>query len=162
VVLKVVRFFGLLLAALTAGLGFCHALELPGKLALAPADWLTAQHTLYNLFGPTASVSEVGAIVLAWMALVLVRGRQPASLLTLIGAVSLTTALLVWFVVVDPVNLAVATWTADAIPADWEQFRNRWEFGHMGHAVLLIAGFVALVLAVLADTPDRYVWNAKR
>ena len=46
-ILKIVRFLNLLLVALTLGLTFCHVMEIPGKLRLSGAAWLTVQHNLY-------------------------------------------------------------------------------------------------------------------
>jgi hypothetical protein len=51
-VLRTLRFCNLLLVALTFGLTFCHLMEIPGKLRLGGAEWLTVQHNLYIAFGP--------------------------------------------------------------------------------------------------------------
>lgn len=42
-ILKVIRFFSLLLVTLTFGLTWCHVMEIPGKLRLDGAQWLTVQ-----------------------------------------------------------------------------------------------------------------------
>lgn len=46
-------------------------------------------------------------------------------------------------------NSIMATWRPGDIPANFESVRNRWEFGHMAIAALKLAGFVAVIVAVL-------------
>jgi hypothetical protein len=39
------------------------------------------------------------------------------------------------------------------VPADWTDYRARWEWGHAIIAGVELLGFAALIAAVLADTP---------
>jgi hypothetical protein len=50
----------------------------------------------------------------------------------------------VFFAFNDPVNRAVALWTADTLPADWQDYRLRWEIGHALSAALSIMALSAL------------------
>jgi hypothetical protein len=78
-ILKLARFVSLLLTALTLGLTFCHVMEIPGKLRLAGAAWLTVQQNLYVAFGPPLGAwIEVGAILLTWVVVLQVRRRRAA------------------------------------------------------------------------------------
>lgn len=155
--LKIARFLNLFLVALTLGLAFCHVLEIPGKLRLDGAAWLTVQHNLYVAFGVIGAAIEVLAILLTWVVLVLVRRRRPAFAWTLGAAVCVTAGLAVWAGVVAPVNTALNGWTPETLPADWTAYRNRWEIGHALHAALFGAGFSALVIALLGETPEEAV-----
>lgn len=155
--LKTARFLNLFLVALTLGLAFCHVLEIPGKLRLDGAAWLTVQHNLYVAFGVIGAAIEVLAILLTWVVLVLVRRRRPAFAWTLGAAVCVTAGLAVWAGVVAPVNTALNGWTPETLPADWTAYRNRWEIGHALHAALFGAGFSALVIALLGETPEEAV-----
>jgi hypothetical protein len=152
VVLKFVRLLSILCAALIGGIAFCHSLELPNKLTLPADTWLTVQQVLYRGFGAKAGPIEVAAIVLTLALLPLVRKRRMTLLWTLIAAICFVAGLVVWFQVVNPVNLLVDSWTISTLPATWVQARNQWEYGHAMHATLFITGLVALVLSVLADT----------
>src|SRR3954470_7602210 len=97
-VLKVLRFLSLLLVALTLRLTFCHVMEIPGKLRLSGAEWLTVQHNLYIAFGPALGAwIEVGAILLTWITAFLARERRPAFRWTLAAAVCTSAGLAVWF-----------------------------------------------------------------
>lgn len=155
--LKAVRFLNLLLVALTLGMAFGHVMEVPGKLRLDGAAWLTVQHNLYVAFGVLGAAIEVLAIVLSWAVFFLVRRRRPARSWTLAAVVCVTAALAVWFAVVAPVNAVLSGWTPETLPADWTGYRDRWEAGHALHAALFGLGFSALVVALLAETPDETV-----
>jgi hypothetical protein len=152
-ILKLVRFLSLLAVALTLGLTFAHVLEIPGKLRLSGADWLTVQHNLYVGFGTVGAAVEIAAIALAWLAAILVRDRRPAFAWTLAAALLATAGLVAWGLVVAPVNTALAAWTPETLPADWTAWRNRWELGHALHAGLFALAFGCLAAALLAETP---------
>ncbi|HKD65382.1 MAG TPA: hypothetical protein VKB84_00985 [Candidatus Binataceae bacterium] len=150
--LKTTRFISLYLTALLAGLLFCHLLELPNKMKLPAATWLTVQQTLYNMFGPVSSVIEPLAIVSTLVVLLIVRRRQPAFILTLIGLICLMAHLVSWLLVVNPVNLEVNAWTQAGIPGQWTHVRNRWEYGHAAGSALVLAALAALLAAAMADS----------
>jgi hypothetical protein len=62
-------------------------------------------------------------------------------------------ALVLWWVLVYPVNVELAKWVNGPVPSDWTSYRARWEWGHAIISVLELAGFAALIGSVLADTP---------
>lgn len=161
-VLKITRLISLLFTALIAGVAFCHVLELPNKLTLPASTWLTVQQVLYRGFGAKTSFIEVGAILSTIMLLFLVRKHRISFVLTLIASICLVAALVVWFMVVNPVNLKVDIWRLATLPADWELARNQWEYGHAIHAALFIIGLVALILSVLTDTTATNKHNPKQ
>lgn len=152
--LKVVRFTSLLLTALLAGMLFCHLLELPNNMKLPEGLWLAVQQHLYNDFGPVASIIEPAAIATTLLLAFMLRRHRPAFGLTVFAALCLIAHLVEWFLVVNPVNIRVNSWTIATIPADWAGARNRWEYGHAVGAALAIAALAALIAASLADTGD--------
>ena len=160
--LKATRFVSLLLVALTLGMTFCHVMEIPGKLRLEGPDWLTVQHNLYVAFGVVGAAIEVLAILLTWVLVLQVRGRRPAFYWTLGAAGCITAGLIVWFMLVAPMNAALSGWTPDTLPADWTGYRNQWEAGHAVHAALFGLGFSALVIALLAETPHDDLHPGRR
>jgi hypothetical protein len=153
-VLKVIRYLSLLLVALTLGLTFAHVMEIPGKLRLDGASWLTVQHNLYVAFGLVGAAIEVLAIALTWLLVLMVRGRRPAVWWTLAAAVCVSAGLADWFLLVAPMNAALSVWTPGTLPADWTRYRDQWELGHAIHAAFFALGFSALVLALLAEIPS--------
>ncbi len=48
---------------------------------------------------------------------------------------------------------ALAAWTATGPPAEWMRIREQWEYTHAARFVLQLAGFSALLVSVLAETP---------
>lgn len=134
------------LAALAA-----HVLELPNKLALDGPLWLAVQQRLYRGWGPVLGPFEVAAVVATW-ALAWMRRRAPTFGRTLGAAVLLTVSFAVFFLVVQPVNAALATWTAATLPADWAAHRLQWELGHAARMVLAAAGLALLIQVALRET----------
>lgn len=57
------RFLAIILTALTTGLAFAHALELPAKLGYDAALYVTLAHSLYGGFGSVGAVVDVGALL---------------------------------------------------------------------------------------------------
>jgi hypothetical protein len=153
--LRVVRFLALLCVALTLGLAFAHVMEIPGKLRLPGEVWLTVQQNLYVAFGPPLGAGvEVAAIALTWLTAVLSRRRRPAFALSVAAGTAATLGLAVWGLIVAPANTTIAAWTAATLTPDWTAVRFRWELGHALHAACLAVGFMALLGAILAETPD--------
>lgn len=153
--LKVARFINLFLIIVALGALLAHFYEMPAKLALSGPDWLATQLALYRGWGPFLGPFEVGGVISTWTILVFVRKRQPAFALTLIAALCLSAGLALFFILVNPVNHAFATWTPATIPSDWTDYRARWEYGHAVRAMLAFVAFLLLIGAVIAETPVR-------
>jgi len=149
-VLRFLLFLNLLLITLVFGLAFTHVMELPGKLLLSGSVWLTVQRTLYTSFGPFASVVEPLGIALAWTLAVLLRHERPAGRLVLLAALCSSAGVIEWFIVVSPMNTLLNSWAPATLPPDWTATRNRWELGHVGHAILFGAAFCSLAWAMLS------------
>jgi len=50
--------------------------------------------------------------------------------LALAAAVLFAAALVLWWIVVHPVNVELAKWVNGPVPSDWVRWRARWEWGH--------------------------------
>ena len=149
--LKSIRWISFIATTVALAAMIVHLLELPNKLALSGALWLAVQQSVYRGWGPALGPVEVGAVLAAWTLLPLLRRRRPSFALTLVAALCLSAGLALFFAVVAPVNTAFATWTPEALPADWPQYRLRWEFAHAARAALAMVALGALVRAALAD-----------
>ena len=82
------------------------------------------------------------------------RGRR-SFVPALVGALALAVALVAWFTIVNPVNAHWAAAGPRRVPAGFDALRTRWEWGHAVHALLLFAGFVAVIVATLLEIPRR-------
>jgi hypothetical protein len=153
--LKGTRFAAMMLAALTLGLGFCHLMQLPSRLGWDQYLWVgsTVQGGLYAAFGSVGAVIFLATvIVLALNAYFTREHGRPGFRLALIAALLFAAALVLWWVLVYPVNVELAKWVNGPVPSDWTDYRARWEWGHAIIALVELLGFAALIAAVLADT----------
>lgn len=155
--LRTWRLVTLIFVALFMGLEFAHALELPAKMQYDGTLYVTIQNSLYQYFGapgPGAFVT-VGGVLCAIALTVLVRKHRSAFRWALAGTLCLTIAFpLIYFLRIEPVNVAIEQATARAVPTDWEQLRNQWEYAHATNFVFSLAGFIALVFSILVDVPQ--------
>jgi hypothetical protein len=62
-------------------------------------------------------------------------------------------AFVVWIAFVMPANAELAVWDATGALADWRRIREQWEYAHLARFLLQLAGFCALLISVLAETP---------
>jgi hypothetical protein len=155
-VLKGIRFVAIMLAALTLGLGFCHLMQLPSRMGWDQYLWVgsTVQGGLYAAFGSVGAVIFLATVIALGLLAYLTREHgRPGSRPALAAALLFALALVLWWVLVYPVNVELAKWVTGPVPADWVTYRSRWEWGHAVIALTELLGFAALILAVLADTP---------
>lgn len=111
----------------------------------------------YIAFGVVGAAIEVLSILLTWVVVFQVRKRRSAFYWTSGAAICVTAGLIVWALLVAPMNAALSGWTPETLPADWTGYRNQWETGHAIHAALFGLGFSALVIALMAEIPDKAV-----
>ena len=83
--------------------------------------------------------------------------RRPGFQLALTAALLFALAMLLWWGLVYPANVQLASWVNGEVPPDWIDWRDRWEWGHAVIAVVELAGFAALIGSVLSDTPEEIV-----
>ena len=153
---KTWRLVTLLLASLSLTMESAHVLELPQKLAYDAQMYAAVNGSLYKYFAWVGGVYQVGAIVAAFLLVLMLRGRRPAFGWTLAGALLLLAAFVVWLVVVAPVNSEVAAALRlhpDTVPAVWTELRNRWEYGHAAGFVIQLLGLMALLISIMVETP---------
>ena len=149
--LRLLRVVALIAVALVTGTSFTHVLEWPAKMKYDGALYVTLQKTLYVEWGPPnfGGFLEPGAILATALLAFLTRKQRPAFWLTLVGACCLLLAFpVVFFWLVNPANEAFRNSTASALPADWEGWREQWEYGHAIRFAFHLIGFVALALSV--------------
>lgn len=155
--LKVFRFVVVMLAALTLGLSFCHLMQLPARMAWDQYLWVgsTVQGGLYATFGTIGALINVLAVIGLLLLGYLVRNRSLTVFrLTAFAALAYAAGLILWWAEIYPVNVELAKWVDGPVPADWTEWRSRWEWGHALIAVLDLFGFGALAASLIAETPD--------
>ena len=151
-----VRFVSLMLAALTLGMGLAHLMQLPARMSWDQYLWVgsTVQGGLNSLFGSVGAVIDILTVITLVLLTYLVREhRRPGVRLALTAALLFAIGLLLWWVLVYPVNVELAKWVNGPVPSDWTVYRSRWEWGHATISLFELLGFAALIASVLADTP---------
>jgi hypothetical protein len=150
---KTWRFLTIMLVAIALSAALAHLMELPGKMGYDGPLYAKLHRTLYPTFGHTAGWAEGAALLsvigLAWA----VRNRAGTFALTATAGACQVAAMAVFLLFVMPANRVIASWQLDAIPPDWQQWRNQWEYGHAARAVLELVALAALVLSVVRETP---------
>jgi hypothetical protein len=109
--LRIVRFAALMLGALTLGMGLCHLLQLPARMGWDQYLWVgsTVQGGLYSLFGSAGAVIDILTVTTLGLLTYLVREhRRPGVMLALCAALLFAIGLLLWWVLVYPVNVELA------------------------------------------------------
>lgn len=140
------------LTALGLAPGVAHVLELPVKLTYAPALYTAVTSTLYVWFGILGGAVQVAA-ALAVAALAVRTHAQPAGRMLAASAGALVASLLLWGLVVAPVNEAWAEVAGTPAAVDaYARLRLRWEYGHVAAVIAWAAGWIGLVIAVVRET----------
>jgi hypothetical protein len=75
--------------------------------------------------------------------------------LTLVAALAYVGMIAAFFVLNDPVNAALNSWTPSRILPDWMSYRLQWEIGHALSAILSIVAIVTLVRAWFIERDRR-------
>lgn len=155
------------LTSVAMALALAHALELPGKLRLDRDSYCELQLIYYPGF-TYAGVSEVLALIAAFVLLLAMPGGSAAFGWTLAGFLALLTMHAVYWAVTHPVNrfwlkdqdlkgfgkgfFAFDPLRRERHHADpdqlWRKLRNRWEYSHVLRAILAALSVVALLIAV--------------
>jgi len=133
-------------------------MQLPSRLGWDQYLWVgsTVQGGLYAAFGSVGAVIFLATVIaLALLAYFTREHGRPGFRLALIAALLFVLALVLWWVLVYPVNVELTKWVNGPVPSDWTDYRARWEWGHAIIALVEFLGFAALIGAVLADTPSR-------
>ena len=149
------RFITIVLAALALTMTSAHVLELPQKMTYAAEMYAAVNTTLYRYFAIIGGPYQIGSIVSAIVLTMLVY-RSVTFRWALAGTLLFIAAFVSWLILVLPVNREIAAAleaSPQAVPALWLQLRDRWEYGHVTGFVLHFAGFCALVISVVRDTP---------
>ena len=154
--LRTARFVVIMLAAPSLGVGIGHLMQLPARMGWDQYLWVgsTVQGGTYALSGPLGVLLQVATIIaLVVLALLLRRHGAAGFAFTAAAAAMFAIGLLIWWVLVYPVNVELAKWVNGPVPSDWTVYRSRWEWGHATISLFELLGFAALIASVLADTP---------
>ena len=118
---------------------------MPNKINLTAEQYFIVQSS-YNGWFLFAFV-QIPSVMVAAILVVMLRANAVPFWLAVVGAVCMAATLVVYFVWVNPANLATDQWTT--IPDHWQMLRRHWEYGHAGSAVLNLIALCAITAAVV-------------
>ena len=150
--LRIARFVVIMLATLSLGVGIGHLMQLPARMGWDQYLWVgsTVQGGTYALSRPLGVLLQVTTIVaLIVLALLLRRHGAAGFAFTVAAAVMFAIGLLIWWVLVYPVNVELAKWVNGPVPDNWTDWRSLWEWGQAANGLAQLMGFAALIASVL-------------
>ena len=130
-----------------------HLFELPHKMALTPADYMTVQRIYqgWSLF----SIVLLAALVLNLLHAFMRRHSRGVAILSLGSFLCMAATLVVFLVFTLPMNVASSNWTVTPVP--FGPARRQWEYSHAVSAVLTFLALSAISAAVAFDVGGRRV-----
>jgi hypothetical protein len=149
---RLARFVVIMLAALSLSVGIGHLMQLPARMGWDQYLWVgsTVQGGTYALSGPLGVLLQVATIIaLIVLALLLRRHGAAGFAFTAAAAAMFAIGLLIWWVLVYPVNVELAKWVNGPVPDNWAEWRSSWEWGQAANGLAQLFGFAALIASVL-------------
>ncbi|MGJ4747993.1 hypothetical protein ACQV5M_16665 [Leptospira sp. SA-E8] len=147
--LSKIRFFALILAALTLGMRFAHVMEAGPKLHWEADLYFQVQTSLYKYFAIIGPIVQIGSILLIFTIAYLSKGTKSFRY-TVLSGFSFIFSLGVWFLFVAPAASHIKEWTiTHTIPEHWSSIRSAWQFGQVGAFSFDFLAFCLLVSSVL-------------
>ena len=153
--MKAIRTVVLIIAFLATTAPIAHLLELPSKLTLDGPLWLSVQQHLYRGWGMLYGPIEVLALVCCVALFILTRRDPEHRTAYLVAATCYISMILYFFLFNDWVNQTLSNWTAATLPANWSEYRLKWETGHALAALFSLIAFVTLLQARLREGGQR-------
>jgi len=141
----------LLLVALGLIMGGAHVLELPVRMQYEAPFYMQVTSTLYRYFGLIGGPIQIFAFISSVSLSCLLR-RRAAFHSTVLGTSCLGLSLAIWFLLVQPVNVAWAEALrtgGDNAMAVYSELRSRWEYGHAAAFIAWFLGFSLLIIGAM-------------
>ena len=139
------RTANLIIAFIATTAPIAHALEMISKLTLDGPLWLRVQQQLYRGWGEVFGAVEIVAFLSTLVLLLLTWRHRSRRHAYLVAVVCYAVMLADFFVFNRPVNEALSSWTPATLPADWINYRVRWEIGHALTAIFSVIAFGTLI-----------------
>ncbi|HKE18484.1 MAG TPA: hypothetical protein VKB80_26585 [Kofleriaceae bacterium] len=122
-----------------------HLMELPAKLHMARADYLTVQQIYRGwwLAGIVVALALVSTVALC----VLLRGRGLPFAAAVVAAAAVAATQVVFWRWTFPATQATSNWTV--LPDRWLALRRQWELAHATSAALSLIALLAVIASVV-------------
>jgi hypothetical protein len=145
-----VEFLSIFLLGLVTGVSFSHLLQRGPKKTLSPAQFLAVQQVLLRNYGPVIGGLEMAALLSTLTVAMISWARPVIPILATLAYACVLIMVIIWMVWINPINKTVNSWTADSLPSNWADVRDRWHLLHAIRFVLSAIAFSALIGARFA------------
>ena len=156
--LGIARFFSLLLAALALAPALAHVMELPNKIGLSRADYLTVQQ-IYRGWA-WLGIVVVGALLSTLVLTIMLRNRKRAFGLALLAFLCIAATQVVFWTWTFPVNRQTMNWSM--MPEHWTALRAQWEYSHAAAAALNFVALIALIASLVTASQSPAIAGKDR
>ena len=143
--LRIVQFFAIVLVALALVPLGAHLASLPNKINLTAEQYFIVQSSYNGWF--LFALVQIPSVIVAFVLAIMLRADVVAFRLTLVSAVCMAATLAIYFIWVNPANLATNQWTS--IPDNWQTLRLHWEYGHAASAIANLIALGTITAAVV-------------
>jgi hypothetical protein len=144
--IRTVQFLAIVLLALYLVPAGAHLIALPNKIGMDEQSYFTVQQ-IYRGWA-LAGLVLLGALFSTALLSFLSQSQTLPFWFASAGFVLLVAAAVTFFALVYPANQATGNWTH--VPENWAALRAQWEYGHAAGAVMVLAAFLATVVASLS------------
>lgn|GEM_PF-1614261 len=147
--LRVAWIFSLFLLALVLGVSYSHLLQWVPKETLPANDFLTIHQVLLKQYRMGIGWMEGIAAIAVCSVAYLMRQNLRRFVLSLVTLLCLLFMIWIWAVQINPINVAVNSWSATSLPANWETVRSSWHQFHAIRFALAVVAFGTFTWAAL-------------
>jgi hypothetical protein len=149
-VLQIVVLAATVLVTSAAAIAVAGALRWPLRGGLTVSPIVRAQRAVRR-HGIVLGLIEAGALISLMVALFKV--PVGSTEMWLIGGATVCVAAMIgiWATWLRPLNVTIAGWDLDALPADWSRHHTRWSTYYRLRVVLAIIATVLLLMGLMAQ-----------
>lgn len=147
--LRIAWIISLFLLALVLGVSYSHLLQWVPEETLPAADFLTIHQVLLEQHKMGIGwLESIGAIAVCYVAYQM-RQNLRRFVLALIALLCILFMIWIWAVQINPINIAVNSWSTTSIPTNWESIRSSWHQFHALRFFLAVLAFGTFAWAAL-------------
>src|SRR5262245_32509300 len=142
---KTLYFLAIMLTAIAMSAALAHLFELPNKIDVGAAGYLTVRRNYDNwwIVGLSVPLAFIGVLVVT----ISLRGSGVPFTLALTALFLLVGEMVAFCGFTAPVNRATENLTM--LPSNWGELRDRWEYLHAVRVILYVLALGTLVMSAL-------------
>jgi hypothetical protein len=128
--ISIIRFLNIIVAALLAGTSFGIWIGF-NPLSLSPSTYIEQQQNTIRALNALMISLVVIASAITILSAFLQRSNKSVFITLLVAAGFFVACMFISRFGNQPINNMIMSWTADSLPANWSQFRDKWWSFHI-------------------------------